>query len=338
MNILEFGQTQDNKTAHLYVLENEAIQLAVSDYGATLVNFIHKDSGIDIVLGYDDVNGYETHKGYLGASIGRVANRIEDGEFSLNGIMYHLAQNDNGNHLHGGEIGFDKRIFQANAKEDCVHFYYLSPAGEEGYPGDLEVEIIYELLEDGVRIISKGKASEDTLFAYTSHGYFNVDGTGEILGQQLQLYSDVYIPCDENALSLDKEESVEGTAFDFRVPKALSKALMSDDEQIRMCGGIDNHFPVDGFTLRKMAHISGEKLSLETYSDFPGIHIYTANFKEPVFGKNGSTYLGPEAICFEAEYYPNAINNMSVFEKPIVRKGETLEHTIEYHVQSKEFL
>lgn len=335
MKIIDFGKTKSGQTAHLYVLENENVSFSVSDYGATLVEFIHKNTGIDVVLGFDDVSGYEKNKGYFGASIGRVANRIKGGRFTLNGCEYVLAKNDRGNHLHGGAEGFDKKMLKADCFNDRVVFTYFSPDGEEGYPGDLDVEISYELIDDGIRIISKGTAGDDTLFAYTNHSYFNIAGGGEITGHELDLCCDAFVPNDENALAMESALDAHGTAFDFRSSRRIGDAIMSDDPQIRLSGGIDHHFPVRGDGMRKMCCYTDGSLSLEMRSDFPGMHIYTPNFVEPLKGKYGSKYAGHAAVAFEAEYQPNAINYTGVNEKPIVRKGETLCHCIEFHLREE---
>ena len=332
MKTIDFGKTKNGQDAHLYVLENENVSFSVSDYGATLVEFVHKKTGTDVVLGYDDVSGYEKNKGYLGASIGRVANRIKDGKFRLNGREYKLAQNDRGNHLHGGAEGFDKKMFKADCHDDHVVFTYHSPDGEEGYPGDLDVEITYELMDDGIRIISKGTAGDDTLFAYTNHSYFNIAGGGEILDHEMSLCCDTYVPNDANALTLEDALKADSTAFDFSSPKRIGEAIMSENPQMLLFGGIDHHFPVAGEGMRKMCCYTDGKLSFEMHSDFPGMHIYTANYREPLIGKHASAYTGHAAIAFEAEYQPNAINYGSVSEKPIVRKGETLCHCIEFHL------
>ena len=331
-----FGKYNQEDT-YLYTLENENISFSVSNYGATLVSLVDKKSGIDVVLGYDTCEEYVNNGGYLGASVGRVANRIQDGKFELNGTVYTLAQNDRGNHLHGGLVGFDKKIWNTKEEDNAITFTYTSQDGEEGYPGTLQVTIVYTLLEDGISIKASGTSDKDTLFAYTNHAYYNVNGEGEINDNVLEIYADTYGPCDENALSLEERLPVDGTPFDFRNPKEIGPCFESDHPQITQSGGVfDHHFAVNGNGMREMVRCKGKTLTLMMESDFPGFHMYTANFKEPLKGKNNVYYKGRASICFEAEYYPNGINYPSVLEKPIVKANKTLANEIRYHLINNE--
>ena len=331
----EFFGKCNNQDTYLYTLENDNVSFSVTDYGATLVSLVDKKTNIDVVLGHDNVEGYMNNTYYFGASIGRVANRIRNGVFTLNGKEYHLPINQNGNHLHGGICGFDKKIWQTEEKENEIIFSYLSKDNEEGYPGNLQVQIIYRLLDDGVAIISKGESDQDTLFAYTNHAYFNIDGEGEINDQVVETSANQYVPCDENFLAQDEIRDVEGTAFDFRKPKELGVALEADDPQIKIGDCIDQHFIIEGSGMRKMVTCEGKEIKLEMDSDFPGFHIYTGYFYEPILGKNGVYYKGRVSVCFEAEYYPNGINYESVKDKPIVKANEELKHEIRYRFIEK---
>lgn len=328
-----FGKTADGKEVSLYTLENDNIRISVTDYGATLVSFVHKHTGIDAVLGYDDVAGYANQDGsYLGASVGRTANRTGKGVFTLNGKTYHLAVNNNGNSLHGGLVGFDKRVFETEEHEQEVIFRRLSPDMEEGYPGNLEVEIRYALLPDGVEITASGTADQDTLFAYTNHSYFNLDESDNALDHVIEIPAERYGLSDENGMMREVLEPVEGTPFDFRKAKPLGQDIEADNEQLRLAAGYDHFYEIPGTGMRRMAVCRGKKLELTMESDFPGFHLYSANFLYGDIGKKGHIYPRRSAVCFEGEYYPNAINYGDAFIKPVVKAGTTLTNHICYHL------
>ena len=335
MNIMKtyFGTTADGKEVSLYTLENDNVQITVSDYGATLVSFVDKKTGIDAVLGYDTLEGYVNQQGsYLGASVGRTANRIGKGEFTLNDKTYHLAVNNNGNSLHGGIVGFDKKVFDTEESENEIIFRTVSPDMEEGYPGTLNVEIRYTLLSDGFEITASGSCDQDTLFAYTNHSYFNLDGEGSALEHVIEIPADRYGLSDENGMMREQLAYVDDTPFDFRTAKPLGQDIGADDEQIRLANGYDHFYEIKGEGMRQMAVCRGKQLQLTMESDFPGFHLYSANFLYGDTGKKGQVYPPRSAVCFEAEYYPNAINYGPSFVKPIVRAGTALCNHIRYHL------
>lgn len=329
----DFGKLNDGRRVTLYTKENAKILMKVMDYGAALVSFVYKPTGTDIVEGFEDVQGYVDQTSYIGASIGRTANRIEKGKFTLNGKEYTVPINNNGNCNHGGIEGFDKKIWEAEEKEDAVTFSYTSADGEEGYPGTLHVKVTYQLLEDGIAIISEGKADDDTLFAYTNHSYFNLDESEDAMDHEVKVYAEKYGLSDANGLTLDQLVPVEGTPFDFREFKALSRDINEDNEQLRFGKGYDHHYAILGTGMRRMAECRGKKLTLTASSDFPGMHLYSANWLENKTGKKGHKYPERSAVCFEAEYMPNAINYDDIKEKPAVKRGETLRHEIRYTVK-----
>ena len=330
----DFG-TINNLKATLYTLENKNVSFSVTNYGATLVSLIDKKSSRDVVLGLANASLYQNQNYYLGATIGRVANRIKDSKFTLNGEEYTLTTNNQGNHLHGGIVGFDKKFFNVEEKDNEIVFTYLSTDGEEGYPGNLFLEVTYKLLDDGISIITKADCDKDTLAAFTNHAYFNVDAKGEVLDNKLTIYADKYSPNDECSLALEELKDVEGTVFDFRQAKRINENMDEMDSQLITCGGYDHYFEVDGEGLRKMATVEGEEVILEMYSDYPGLHFFLANFKEPLILKDKKAITGRAALCLEAEYHPNAINYDSVVKKPILRKEDTQVHEIQYHLTTK---
>ena len=325
----DFG-TINNLKATLYTLENKNIAFSVTNYGATLVSLVEKTTGRDVVLGLSSISDYQNQSYYLGATIGRVSNRIKDGKFSLNGEEYTLETNDRGNNLHGGIRGFDKRFFNVEEGEDEITFTYLSSDGEEGFPGTLLLEVTYKLLEDGISIITKADSNKDTLAAFTNHAYFNVNNKGEVLDNILTINASKYAPNDENSLALEYLDEVDNTVFDFRNGKRVGEDLNSLNEQLIKCGGYDHYFEVDGDGLRKMASVQGEDLTLDMYSDYPGLHFFVSNFKTPLILKDNKAVSGRAGLCLEAEYHPNAINYPTVLNKPILKADTTQVHEIQY--------
>ena len=325
----EFGKAFGHNVG-LYIIENDAVKIAVTDLGATLVSFTDKKSDRDIVLGFEDAQGYLEQSSYIGASIGRTANRIEKGVFSLNGEVYTLPINNNGNCNHGGIRGFDKVIWDAWEGEDRVVFRYCSPDGEQGYPGKLDVTVTYKLLADGIEIEAKGTPDRDTLFAYTNHSYFDLSACGKAMEQEVMILADRYAHSDANGLALDEFEEVDGTPFDFRKFHRPSERVDEDHEQLVFGHGYDHFYPIPGHGMRKFAACVYDGLEMTVYSDQPGMHFYSANWLENKIGKGGHRYPERSALCFECAYMPNAVNYPDVAEKPIVRKGHTSVQRIKY--------
>lgn len=328
-----FGQLKDDREVNLYTLENEHVVMKVTNYGATLVSFINKDTGIDVVEGFDSVEGYLNQTSYIGASIGRTANRIEKGKFTLNNKEYTLPINNNGNCNHGGLEGFDKKVWAAIEEENKIVFRYTSVDGEEGYPGNVFVKITYELLEDGISIQSEARSDADTLFAYTNHSYFNLEESEDAMNHEVMIHASQYGLSDANGLTLNQLVDVAGTPFDFRQFKKLSKDINVENEQLSFGKGYDHHYAIEGNGMREMAVCRSGKLELHAYSDYPGMHLYSANWLENKTGKNGHKYPERSAVCFEAEYMPNAINYPNIEPKPILRACEVQKHEIQYRLK-----
>lgn len=330
-----FGKDAKGNDVTLYTAENDHLIMKVMDYGATLVSFIDKETGIDVVEGFENMDGYLDQTTYIGASIGRTANRIEKGIFHLNGKEYHVPVNNNGNANHGGLEGFDKKMYETTVKGQSVVFHRVSPDGEEGYPGNLDVKITYTLLDDGISIVSEGNSDQDTLFAYTNHSYFNLDGSEDAMHHEVRIHADRYGLSDANGMTRDRFVSVENTPFDFRHFKQPEQDIHANDEQLKFGNGYDHFYPVEGSGMRVMAECRGNKLSLTMMSDFPGFHFYTSNWLEGKTGKYGHVYPPRSAVCFEAEYCPNAINYPDVKEKPVAHAGKPLKHEIRYLLKTR---
>lgn len=324
-----FGRTAQGETVTAYRLENRAgMQLTLLDYGATIQSLRVPDrrGGLtDVVLGYDTVAEYERNGGYLGATIGRVGNRIGGAAFSLGGKTYSLAQNDGENHLHGGVRGFDKRMWTVEAREDALVCSRLSPDGEEGYPGNLWVKVTFTLSEaNALSIRYEARAEADTLVNLTNHSYFNLNGGGSVLDHELQVFASRIAENDSGCLPTGRLLEVEQTPFDFRIPKRIGAEINAQDVQLRCGGGYDHNYVLSG---RRAAVLrsgqSGIEMTVET--DQPGIQVYTANSLTERTGKQGST-MGPRgAICLETQLFPDGIHRYG-FPSPILRAGTSM-HT-----------
>ena len=320
-----FFGTAEGKEIFLYTLENERIIMKVSEFGAALVALIDKETGIDIAAGFDSAEAYAADDAYIGMSVGRTANRIEKGIFELNGKTYHLPVNNNGNCNHGGIKGLSYRKYDGEEKENSVTFTYFSPDGEEGYPGNLKVSVTYTLLENGIEITAGAKSDRDTLFGYTNHAYFNLDGSDSVLDHQLYIPAGEYAPLDETGMCLEKTLKTAGTPFDFTSFHAIGERIEEEDEQLKLGAGYDHAFVIPGEGMRLMAQCRGEKLQLTVMSDLPALQLYTSNWFHEQKGKYGKIYHRRAAVALEAAYRPNAVNYPSVEPKPILKKDEYRE-------------
>ncbi|MFV0479908.1 MAG: aldose epimerase family protein [Anaerorhabdus sp.] len=336
MGVKPFGKTNEGKETSLYSIENEFIKIEVSDYGATLVSATLKGNGIDVVQGFTGVTGYQNEVQYMGQTIGRVCNRIGKGEFILNGVKFQLAKNNNGNSLHGGEKGFDQKIWIIEDQKNKLSCTYFSQNGEEGYPGNLEVKVIYSLLEDGFSFEYEGKSDQDTLFNITNHAFFNLDGvsSNSALEHKIKIEADYFASIDERGCTQDEVVEVKGTAFDFTRLKALGQDIDKDEVQLKHGNGYDHHFLVRGTGFRKFVECQGKEVKMILYSDCPGMHLYSANFLDGMSksGKWGGKFPRRSSVCFETQYYPNAIQTKNN-RKPILKKGEELHHITEFRFQ-----
>ena len=329
-----FGKNPRGKLTHLYSLENDYYRITMSDYGATLVSLIDKKTGIDIVLGYNSVDGYLKTCPYMGATVGRVCNRIGKGSFKLNDKTYHLMTNDRGNTLHGGLVGFASKIWVPEIKETALIFTLESPDGDEGFPGKVEVKAKYELINDKLIFTWSGISDQDTLLSLTNHAYFNLAGPRSlsVLDQELKINSEQIVDVDENGLAEETTSEVKDTPFDFRKYKKIGKDLNKENPQLKNGQGYDHHFIISGTGLREAARLKGNGLELIVSTDLPGLQLYSANFLEGnSLGKEGGIFPKHSAVCLETQYVPNAIN-YEKYDKPILLKGKEMIHQTIYQV------
>ena len=240
-----FGETKSGKTVTRYTMENAAgMAVRILDYGCTIQSILVPDTeGIrrDVVLGYDDIDGYEAGSCYIGAFVGRYANRIKDAAFTLDGKEYHLSKNDGNNHLHGI---YSFEMFSGSVEEGKLVFRRISPAGEEGYPGTLQMEVIYELREDNALVIQyRAVTDEDTVVNFTNHSYFNLNGDGgDVLGHTLMIGADYFTETDGESIPTGRILPVEGTPLDFRKEKLIGQDIFSEYQQVRQCRGFDHNY------------------------------------------------------------------------------------------------
>ena len=345
LNKETFGRTRDGESVELHELTNSnGIQARITTYGAALVSLEVPDrDGTmgDVVLGFETLEGYLEGARYFGAIIGRFANRIRKGRFTLDGDAYKLATNDGENHLHGGVKGFDKVVWKTSPlqteAEAAVELDYLSWDGEEGYPGNLSVKVIYTLTDrNELRLDCDATCDQDTVVNLTNHSYFNLagHGQGDILAHELMIDAAFITPTDADLIPSGELQSVEGTPFDFRQMTAIGARITNDDEQLRWAGGYDQNFVLNGEigTLRRAAKVRdpGSGRAMEVWTTQPGLQFYSGNFLDgSSTGKSGKVYNHRYGFCLETQHFPDSPNNAS-FPSVVLRSGRRYRTTTVY--------
>lgn len=318
----------------LISMKNEQLEVVVSNYGCTIIKVFmadkngHKD---DVVLGYDDFTQYQTLDAYLGALVGRVANRIKAGQFSLNGQDYHLAVNNGPNHLHGGIKGFSYQVFDYTIEDEhTLKLHYLSKDGEEGYPGDLDLTVIYTLKDDTLTAHYQATSSADTLINITNHSYFNLSGHKENIYQHtLQIHASQFACVDSDGLTTGELKDVEGTPFDFRQPALIGERVEQDDEQLKIGKGFDHPFLFDTQSNQVILTHEPTGRQLIVSTTLPQAQIYTANYLDGRLGKYGERYYARDAVCIETQNMPDAIH-LEEHPTTLLKKGETYDEITSY--------
>lgn len=328
-----FGISKDGQNIEEYKLTNSRGNfVTIINYGSAITSItLNTASGpVDVALGYKTLEEYENNGGYLGACIGRVANRLGNARFTLNGTEYCLAANDGKNHLHGGLKGFDKHFFNLFPDPDDssrLHATRLSKDGEENYPGDLIVCVDYTWDDDNRLGISYYcKSSKDTVVNLTNHSYFNLSGEndGSILDNELQLNAWRFTENDGQCLPTGAILPVARTPFDFRKPKAIGRDIEMEDGQLKAGHGYDHNFIPTGRGLRMIARAYSPKtgIGMNVHSNMPGVQFYSGNALTGQIGKSGTTYGPRSGFCLETQYYPNACACQS-FPSIILKKNRT---------------
>ena len=340
-----FGSTSKKEEAVLYTLTNEnGMSASITNYGAALVklNVPDKEGKLrDLVLGYDDVTGYEKGGGSFGAPVGRNANRIGGAVITIQDKTYELEKNDNGNNLHSGTNYYNKRIWNVGEKTDSkIEFVLHSPDGDQGYPGTLDMHVTYELTEDNeLRLIYDAVPDQDTIINMTNHSYFNLDGhdSGNVLKELVTLDADYFTRADAQSIPTGELVDVTGTPMDFRMPRALGEAIDGDYEAVRLGKGYDHNWVLkNNGKFDKVAQAVSEKsgIVMEVWTDLPGMQMYTANFLDNEHGKNGAVYGIRDAVCFETQYFPDAVHHEN-FASPICKKGIPYHTVTSYKFETK---
>ena len=320
-----FGTNASGETVMAWTMTHEnGMALTLLDYGATIQSLYVPDRNgvpMDVVLGYGTIAEYENNDGYLGATIGRMANRIGHGRFCLDGKTYSLALNDGENHLHGGICGFDKHIWKVYAESDSLVCTRLSPDGEEGYPGNLQVSVRFTLTDDSLTLTYEAQTDKTTIVNLTNHSYFNLAGGGSILTHTLQLNASRFLENDAGCLTTGKVLDVAGTAFDFRIPKEIGRDLSTKDKNFSS-GGYDHNFVLSG-TDAAILESQNTGIRMRVTTTLPGMQVYTANFLKPRQGKHGSRMGLYDAVCLETQLFPDGMAHYG-FPSPVLHMGEVL--------------
>ncbi len=345
-----FGKLEEGTEAGLYILTNKTGASAkITNYGATVVSLMIPDKNgkfEDIVLGYDNPQDYSKGTSYFGAIVGRYGNRIGKGKFSIDGTEYKLAVNNGENHLHGGNIGYNKVMWNAEPLETengpSLKLTYLSRDGEEGYPGNVKLEVVYTLTNNNeLKIEYSATTDKPTVFNPTHHSYFNLTGNTEnkILDHELMLNADQYTPVDAGLITTGKLENVENTPMDFRKPVKIGAGIDKDFEQLKFGKGYDHNWVLRNWDKTvKLAATAYEPVSgrfMEVLTDQPGIQFYAGNFLDGTgSGKNGKPYQHRTGFCLETQHFPDSPNKP---EFPSVRlnPGDTYKHTTIYKFSIK---
>lgn len=329
---VEFGTMNDGTAAQLFTLKNSnGMEVSITNYGGivTSVKVPDKNGNIDnVVLGFDDLEQYKSDHPFFGAIAGRYANRIAKGRFELNDEVYELAINNGENHLHGGVEGFDKKLWDAEVNEDenAVTFSYLSPDGEEGYPGNLDVEVTYTLTDENeLQIDYHATTDKATVVNLTNHSYFNLSGDPSrgILDHLVTIHASQYTPVDDGLIPTGELRAVEGTPFDFTEPEYVGARIDS------IPPGYDHNFVLDnpGTGIRKIATVEHEESGriMEVYTDQAGVQLYTGNFLDGSFmDRKGNPIEQYAALCLETQTFPDSPNKPN-FPSPVLNPDETYE-------------
>ena len=331
----DFGKSLQGEAAEIYTLKNAKVEARVTTYGATLVSVRtadRKGKVADVVLGFDNLKGFQEDTCFLGATVGRFGNRIAHGSFEIDGKKYQLPLNNGENSLHGGPDGFDKKIWAAKPGANSVAFTLVSPDGEMGYPGTLTVEVVYTLEESSLRIDYTAKTDKATVVNLTNHSYFNLHGDdqGDILDHEIEINADRFTPTNAGLIPTGELAAVAATPLDFRASTKIGQRIDAAYEPLILAGGYDHNFVLNGANgaMKQAAKlvdpVSGRTLTVSTTE--PGIQLYTGNFLASALGRHGEKYTKNKGLCLETQHYPDS-PNQPAFPTTLLKAGETLHST-----------
>ncbi|HUO25761.1 MAG TPA: aldose epimerase family protein [Candidatus Aquilonibacter sp.] len=326
-----FGKTPDGTTIDLYTLNDGKVEARIMNFGGIIVSLRTPDRNgkmDDIVLGYDSLEPYLTNPAYFGAIIGRYANRIAHGTFQLDGKTYSIPKNNGDNALHGGTRGFNKVVWTAQQIKDGIELTYVSPDGDQGFPGTLTSTVSYTLHGGALRIEYSATTDKDTVVNLTNHSYFNLagEGHGDILGDVAKIDASRFTPVDSNLIPTGALKPVQGTPFDFRAPHVIGERIHADDPQLKLAKGYDHNFVLDHpeGELAEAAEVfdptTGRVLRVLTTQ--PGVQFYTGDSLDgSITGKHGHVYRQYSAFCLETQHFPDSPNHPS-FPTTELKPGE----------------
>ena len=339
----DFQTEVNGEKTDLFVLKNKnKMEVCVTNFGGRIVSVMvpDKDGNMkDVVLGFDSIQDYIKYPSDFGASIGRYANRINQGRFTLDGVEYQLPQNNYGHCLHGGPKGFQYRVYKGVQKSDQeLQLTYLAKDGEEGFPGNLQCTVIMKLTDDNaIDIQYEAETDKPTIVNMTNHSYFNLDGdpSTDNSAYLLTLNADSYTPVDSTFMTTGEIVTVEGTPMDFRTAKQIGQDIEAEFDQLKFTGGYDHNYVTDNYAkgnrrLIATAYSDKTGIAMDVTSDCPCVQFYAANFVENEHGKNGHTYNKRDAFCLETQVEPNAVN-VEDFHSPILNAGEQYDSVTAYH-------
>lgn len=345
-----WGELPDGQKVDIYTLKNtKGMEVKISNYGGLITHWTAPDKNgkfEDVVLGYDSLSGYLESSPFFGALVGRYGNRIGGAKFTLDGKTYNLLQNNGPNHLHGGKKGFDKVVWNTEELTDGrigLKLNYVSKDGEEGYPGNLNTEILYVLTDDNsLEITYTATTDKPTVVNLTQHSYFNLTGgKTDHLGHEVMINADRFVPVDKTLIPTGELKAVKGTVFDFTTPKAIGKGINdTTDIQIKVGGGYDhcwvlNQSKKDSLVLAATAYEPVSGRFMEVFTTEPGVQFYTGNFLDgKITGKNGVVYNKRSGFCFETEHFPDS-PNQAAFPSVVLRPGETYNTKTIFKFSSK---
>lgn len=320
-----------------FEMKNEEVRIKVTNLGCHILSIFMKDKDgqeDDIVLGFENVEDCSHDGSYMGAVVGRVANRIKGAKFQLNGKTYSLKANNGENHLHGGLEGFNQKLFQYECLEDGLRFYYISPDMEEGYPGSLHLAVSYRLVGNTFYIDYSGICDQDTIINITNHTYFNLSGGKEkIYHHQLKVCADQIACVDKNCLATGEFMNVERTPFDFREFQALGEHINEEHEQLRLAGGYDHSFLLNTSKEQAVLYDPSSRRMVLVSTTLPAIQVYTANFLAGgCNGKSGKPYENRDGVALEAQYLPDSIH-IEKEPKVILKRGQEYKAAVSYRFE-----
>jgi aldose 1-epimerase len=331
-----FGALPDGRPATLYTLDNGHLRVAITNFGARLVSIetVDRHGRLGhVLLGFEDVAAYASAGGSFGAFLGRYANRIAGGRFSIDGEMFQLAVNENGNTLHGGPVGFAQTFWDGTIEGDKLVLIHISPDGDQGFPGTLTTRAEYFLSADRLHIELVATTDKPTIINLSSHPYFNLGGfhDHDIFGHELTVRAAHFLPTDKQQIPTGEVLSVAGTPFDFRSKKPFGREIRDAEQNLLIARGYDHCFVLDARDgPAATVHDPYSGRTLEIFTNQPGLQVYSGNSLDgSIIGRHRKTFRQSSAFALEAQNFPDAPNHKN-FPNAILRPGETYDHMIEY--------